>query len=81
VKAMEPSRIKDELRRWWKLPELRWLTVASVLAVGLGYLVRPTMVIEPGSGLLDALSVRDFHGAEGAYRWTRDRSALVFPDP
>lgn len=81
MKAMEPPKIKNELRRWWKLPELRWLTVASLLSVSLGYLARPTVVIEPGSGLLGAVSVRDFHGAEGAYRWTRDRSALVFPDP
>ena len=38
MKAMEPPKIKNELRRWWKLPELRWLTVASLLSVSLGYL-------------------------------------------
>jgi hypothetical protein len=78
---MDPSKGTDAPQRWWTLRELRWLTAASLLAVSLGYLARPTMVLSPGSGLLSALSVRDFHGAEGTYRWTRDRSSLIFPDP
>jgi hypothetical protein len=72
---------KKQGSRWAALPEFRWLALASLLAVSLSYLVRPTMVIEPGSGLLGAVSVRNFHDAEGAYRWTRGRSSLVFPDP
>jgi len=75
------SKVIEPLSRWTKLPELLWLTLASLLAVNSGYLFRTTMVIEPGSGLLAALSVRNFHGAEGRYRWTRDRSSVVFPDP
>ncbi|MGH9459902.1 MAG: hypothetical protein ACRD1X_01700 [Vicinamibacteria bacterium] len=78
---MDPSKGTDAPQQWWTLRELSWLTAASLLAVSLGYLARPTMVVSPGSGLLSALSVRDFHGAEGTYRWTRDRSALIFPDP
>ena len=66
---------------WVKIPELRWLVLASLVAVSLGYLIRPTIVISPGSGLLGALTVRNFHDAEGAYRWTRARSSLVLPDP
>ena len=61
--------------------EFRWLVLASFVAVSLGYLVRPTMVVHPGSGLLGALSVRNFHDAEGAFRWTRGRSTLVISDP
>ena len=67
--------------RWVKIPELRWLALASLVAVSLGYLIRPTMVISPGSGLLGALTVRNFHDGEGAFRWTRARSSLIFPDP
>jgi hypothetical protein len=78
---MEPSKRTEASQRWWTLRELRWLTAASLLAVSLGYLARPTMILSPGSGLLGALSVHDFHGAEGTYRWTRDRSSLIFPDP
>jgi len=78
---MEPPNRTNPSPQWWRLPELRWLTAASIVAVSLGYLARPTMVITPGSGILGALTVRDFHAAEGGYRWTRDRSSLVFPDP
>ena len=67
--------------RWVKIPELRWLVLASLAAVSLGYLIRPTMVISPSSGLFGALTVRNFHDAEGAFRWTRARSSLIFPDP
>ncbi len=73
--------MKQRVSRWVKIPELRWLAFASLVAVSLGYLIRPTLVISPGSGLLGALTVHNFHDAEGAYRWTRARSSLVFPDP
>ena len=67
--------------RWIKIPEIGWLVVASMAAVSVGYLFRPTVAISPGSGLLGALTVHSFHDAEGPYRWTRARSSLVFPDP
>jgi hypothetical protein len=44
-------------------------------------MVPSPMRIRLGSGLLAALSTRNFHGPEGEYRWTRERSSVLFHDP
>ncbi len=67
--------------RWGCLNEAFRLILISLLAVSAGYLVRLPIEIRMGAGVTAALTTRDFHDGEGDFRWTRERSSLIFPDP
>ncbi len=54
------------------------VVVSALAAVTAGYQARPTVAI-PASSLLSSLTYRDFYGEEAGVRWSRGRSAIVFP--
>jgi hypothetical protein len=67
--------------RWLAAPEARWVVLAAALAVGAAYLVQRPVQIDVGASPLATACLRGFWGSEGGYRWSRERSAIVFPDP
>jgi hypothetical protein len=67
--------------RWPGAGYYHRLILVSALAVSAAYMVRRPMEIPLGSSVLGALCTDNFHDAEGNYRWTKERSTLIFPDP
>ena len=57
------------------------LLLLTTLSLTTAYQVHRPMEIDLGSGPGSALFVENFHDAEGAYRWSRERSCVIFPDP
>lgn len=60
---------------------IRRVLLTAALAVAAGYQVQRTVAIPATPGLLGSIAFEDFYGSEGSYRWSRERSAVVFPDP
>ncbi len=56
------------------------LLLLTILSLATAYQVHRPIEIDMGSGPASAPFVDNFHDAEGAYRWSRARSCVVFPD-
>lgn len=67
--------------RWPRPRAVVWIAALATVAVVVGYQFPRTERIELGASLLGALTAEQFHDAEGTYRWSRARSAVIFPDP
>jgi hypothetical protein len=61
--------------------EARRLALLAVLAIAAAYQVQRPILIPADDEFLGALALRDFYGPEGDFRWSRDHSAVLFPDP
>ena len=55
--------------------------VLTMALVALAYLFPATIEIDLGRGVEGMLGTSGFYDAEGAYRWSRARGEIVFPDP
>lgn len=54
---------------------------ASLLAVAAAYQFSLPVTVGMGAGLPASRLVRDAHGPEGGYRWTRERTRVLLPGP
>jgi hypothetical protein len=57
------------------------VAVETVTLVALAYQLPVSIDVDMGNAWSGALVARGFYDAEGAYRWSRGESDLVFPDP